>query len=478
MLYIVIQFFCFNGKPLTISKETTFITEPLLSSGKFVDYFKAVENEVYPKEMKTDDNGYRLIVQTLGVIDREDWADKPTLVNLLNPLENLPERVSQIYEKLGLEYDPDFKPTVKIESPKSFLQHLDPDGTKDLIKNYETFTEEHGYWTIQDFPQLETYINDNTAGLDILAAAVRKKTFCMPMVRYRDDAPLLEVMTPVEIETMRAFARAVQCRAFFRIGNGEIDKAIDDILTLHYFARHIVKQGPLFDGMVGLSFELTAHRVGINAHPKHPAAKEQLQRLLNEREKLPPLCSFDESMKRERMFCLGLLQDMSRGIIYNNVFERLPAIGDCHVYDYNEAMKVMNRCFDEAEKADADMDTYIEKNLRSPSSLWTIIKRFPTAKGRGQWVGTMMTIILVPAAFETGKNAWQRTDIQQDLMMKGTVQLIQEMKPSAQPATEVLLEAPFADMYAEKKIVFCRSGAIKIKEEKKRSINPPSGKEK
>ncbi len=51
---------------LRISRETTYITQPLTSDGTRVDYFAALEQEVYPPEMKTDDNGYRLIVRALG----------------------------------------------------------------------------------------------------------------------------------------------------------------------------------------------------------------------------------------------------------------------------------------------------------------------------------------------------------------------------------------------------------------------------
>ncbi len=62
---------------LKISKETTYITEPLTSDGTRVDYFAALEQEFYRPEMKTDDNGYRLIVRALGDVPEDGARRRP-----------------------------------------------------------------------------------------------------------------------------------------------------------------------------------------------------------------------------------------------------------------------------------------------------------------------------------------------------------------------------------------------------------------
>jgi hypothetical protein len=72
--------------PLQIAAETTHLTEPLTSDGTRVDYFAASEQMIYPPEMATEENGYRMIVEALGVV--EDIS---------------PEDARQIYEKLGLD---------------------------------------------------------------------------------------------------------------------------------------------------------------------------------------------------------------------------------------------------------------------------------------------------------------------------------------------------------------------------------------
>ena len=87
---------------LKISKETTYITEPLTSDGTRVDYFAALEQELYPPEMKTDDNGYRLIVRALG--------DVPENLQENETRGDAEARAAQVYEKLGL--DPAIEPTM------------------------------------------------------------------------------------------------------------------------------------------------------------------------------------------------------------------------------------------------------------------------------------------------------------------------------------------------------------------------------
>ena len=108
VLLILFVYWNFLRTPrLRISKETTYMTEPLTSDGTRVDYFQAFEQEFYPPEMKTDDNGYRLIVRALGdVADHEacDWMGTKS--------STMPRpRAAQVYEKLGL--DPALKPTMQ-----------------------------------------------------------------------------------------------------------------------------------------------------------------------------------------------------------------------------------------------------------------------------------------------------------------------------------------------------------------------------
>ncbi len=94
----------FRSIPLRISKETTYITEPLDATGKWVDYFRAMELKLYPPEMKTDDNGVRVLTRALGF--GQETAS--------------PEFVKIYYEKLDL--NPNVPPTHFFLEPEEYFK--------------------------------------------------------------------------------------------------------------------------------------------------------------------------------------------------------------------------------------------------------------------------------------------------------------------------------------------------------------------
>ena len=152
----------FRSVPLRISPETTYITEPLDASGKWVDYFRAMELKLYPAEMKTDENGVRIITRALGIGE-----------------EKSPEFVEIYYEKLGL--DPSMPPT------HSFVP-----------------------WDDEGSLPIEDWLHDNSPALDIIAEAAAKPAFMFPLVRLRDDAVLtmLKLELP-EMQATREYARGL-----------------------------------------------------------------------------------------------------------------------------------------------------------------------------------------------------------------------------------------------------------------------------
>ena len=115
VLFVLLAIFIYwnflRWPELKISRETTYITEPLTADGKRVDYLAAYEREFYPPEMKTDDNGYRLIVRALG----------PGVLATCVACRKLTRRLlfAQICEKLGL--DSTVPPTMTCEEGEEFL---------------------------------------------------------------------------------------------------------------------------------------------------------------------------------------------------------------------------------------------------------------------------------------------------------------------------------------------------------------------
>ncbi|MHB8973771.1 MAG: DUF1559 family PulG-like putative transporter [Pirellulaceae bacterium] len=287
---------------LTISKETTYITQPLTSDGTRVDYFAALEQDCYPPEMKTDDNGYRLIVRALG--------DAPE--NRENETSGDAEaRTVQVYEKLGL--DPAIKPTMTYIETHDFLreygtrQGLDEKQTNDL----EARANEP--WTLADLPMMGPWLEKNGPVIDLVGEAVRKSTFRFPLVRPHEDSILLEMVVLGEMQRTRSFARMIQTRVHYRIGMGDIDGAIYDVITGKRLARHVQCQGTLIARLVGIAVEGIADTLGLAANRKSQPTEEQLQRFVAELNSLPPRPDIDRMMLAERYLTLDWLQAVAHG---------------------------------------------------------------------------------------------------------------------------------------------------------------------
>jgi hypothetical protein len=342
--------------PWKISRETTFITEPLTRDGKRVDYFAALERELYPPQMKTDDNGYRLIVRALGDA-RTDGTEK-----LLT---------DQTYEKLGL--DPTTKPVLSyIESNEFLRTYCKTKGiSEEKAEEWENKLDKP--WTLDDFPMMEPWLQQNGPALDMLATAVRKSTYCIPLVRSNEDATFVEILVPGEMQRTRSFARSAAHRASYRIGTGDVDGAMDDVITCERLGRHTESQSTLVARLVGIAVEGIAVSRSIATGKSQPS-KEQLQRFQRELDQLPPRPSMERSVLSERYYVLDVLQGMAAerqsltAILstYRHSEESDTGIAAYVSVDWNTVMSRVNARYDDWEHEQALRPW----TLLSPSSLF------------------------------------------------------------------------------------------------------------
>ena len=313
----VVKWIClFHDTPLKISKETTYITEPLTADGKRVDYFLALEQELYPPTMKTDDNGYRLIVRAFGPMIDSFYTETEAAI-----------LAQQVYDKLGL--DPKVKPTLTYEDPSDFLQrYQDAQIEKEENENSEanledidlspmTEEESEAYenldektyrpWTLEALPMMDQWLKQNDPALNVVGEAVRKPDFCQPLTRYKNNPNLFANPLP-EVQQYRGYARGFTARANYRIGTGDLDGAIDDIISCHALGRQIGKKGSLTEILVGIAIEGMAKSIGITGSLEHQPKQAQLQRLTDGLRKLPPPPSMKNTDPYERYSILDIIQ--------------------------------------------------------------------------------------------------------------------------------------------------------------------------
>ncbi len=339
---------------LKISKATTYITEPRTIDGAQVDYFATFEREFYSGKMKIEDNGYRLIVAALG-----HAADDAT------------ERAfsGEFYEKLGL--DPKTAPTLSYTETYDFLHdYCAAEGLGQKQADEWDARVFYAPWTFDDLPMLEKWHEENTAVLDLVAKAVRHPAYRFPIIRTSEDATLVKTTQWWgEIQRTRSFARMLDARACYRIGIGDLDGAIDDVITCARLGRHTAHQGTILGRLVGIAVEGVAASIGVAALQESSASLEQLRRLIDELDALPPQPSWDRTLLAERYHALDFFQAMAHGeeslaelkewgiieINANNTVMKLPV-------DWNIAMRRINELYEDFDAG----NPWPSPNLQSP----------------------------------------------------------------------------------------------------------------
>ena len=292
--------------PLRISRETTYITEPLTSDGTRVDYFAAFEQFSYRPEMKTDDNGYRLIVRALGA------GGTPSGHAPKSPEDQIREQ--EIYRKLGL--DPQVAPTMVHESPQDYLyRHVRAQGL-DESQQYELeFALESRLsapWTLSELPMMGPWIEQHQAIAALLGEAVRKPFFltvpCRP--RHPDSRDLFVCD---DVPRIREFGKILQAFSCYRIGDGDLEGGMYDLISCARLARHLQRQAAITSHMAGLAMEGFAASTAIAGNRKALPNREQLSRFVAELDALPPSISLDELAIGERWRMLNLIQRVAHG---------------------------------------------------------------------------------------------------------------------------------------------------------------------
>ncbi|MGL4943128.1 MAG: DUF1559 domain-containing protein [Thermoguttaceae bacterium] len=399
ILAVPVWYFCLYAPPLRISKETTYVLGPLTADGKQIDYFRAFEEMSYPAEMKTDDNGYRVIVRSIGAGDAYNEDNE----------KELAWRRPQIYAKLGL--DPNVAPTLSLISPDTFftrqLKELDEssDAHKELAARRDAYWQRDKpwitYWSREDFPIPPEWLEQNTAGLDLLAEAVRKPYFCVPYLRENKNEPWNPMVLSIlpDIQRLRDFARAGQGRATYRIGTGDIDGAIDDIITIYRLGRYTGRHSTLVSWLVGLAIEGVGASIDIAGNPASPPSREQLERLRSELAALPPLQTCAEAFATERLFGLACLQfQMSGQPIHDSFPSWMSSPLVRMAIDQNVLCQTLNKGYDkmigvaQGTSDNAAFETWASSLRPSFNPL-----QWLTPSGRSEQVGSVLQSLLLPA---------------------------------------------------------------------------------
>ncbi len=337
---------------ITISKETTFITEPLDADG-YPDYVAAM-NRHCSRGVTPENNAAVLFWKAVG------------------PAEIEPERREKYFEMLGIAPLPE-KGDYFRTSDEQVELHKSPEKSDDedteeyhpdlLYKQIYVVTRRP--WSREEFPVWAEWLKVNQRPMALLTEASKRPRRYDPWF-FNKDETMIDV--PMQIMQYRDVVRAFAARAMLRTHQGKTDEAWEDYLTCHRLAR-LLGQGPtMIESLVAMTLNSRAQtgETALIEHAKLPA--ERIAAMQRELDSLPPLFDAVEVLNvGERLFFLSCvlpavrktpaernayLKKLNAGLLSDSEAFKpiLDAMGDTEI-DWDVALRVGNSWYDRLVEA-------------------------------------------------------------------------------------------------------------------------------
>lgn len=272
--------------------------------------------------MKTDANGFRRIVLAVG--------GKPFLGDSID----WPVYVPLMYEKLGM--DSMVVPDMEFVDPYVILKQHAKYNDLDEYEFRKKISS--GPWSLDDYPMLEDWVNESGPFLDLFADACMCETFDVPLLRLHENQPIFSLVNrPHDVQ--RDMGNALAARARYRLGQGDIDGAINDRIACAALGRHLERFAVSVHWLRGTAVGSISNSIAICAPPERIPNVAQLDRLKDGLARLPKHVPAEEVLEYERYMGLDMIQnDFLRG-------KSLSAFGKS-LLDKNAAMRRYNSDFD------------------------------------------------------------------------------------------------------------------------------------
>ena len=242
---------------VTISKETTRITEPLKPSG-YPDFLEA-ENIAARGQVTPETNGLLLILHAVG------------------PNNVTPEQTEEFYRRLGI--DPPTKQRHEYVSYAKFVEQLKPaelpkaNAKERAIKDrdernqarrerVELEFDECGEipWTSKDHPLVARWLEEQKESLSELDRLRDYPEAYLPLVTGKQNRSLLLADNPGR-EMIRRVALDLRIRALNSIAEKNYDAALDDVERLFVMRRYLLQRNHFSDLLTSNSMRWILHPV-------------------------------------------------------------------------------------------------------------------------------------------------------------------------------------------------------------------------
>jgi hypothetical protein len=258
---------------LTISTETTRITEPLRADG-YVDYITAL-NQHFSQGVTPDNNAAVLMIKAMG----------PGVI---------PKEIREQYVKmLGISPLPEEGPyfvafgTYAERAQKAATPGKQP-SNEDSQKSWDDLTRAMDRpWSKVELPLAAAWLEVNERSLAMIVEATRRPRRYDPLLAT-GYPPVMCTLLPM-VQAHRDAARALAARAMLRLGAGRIEEAWQDTLACHRLSRLTSQGGTIIELLVAIAIDGITCRAerAILAQANLTAA--QARQTYDDLGRLPPL---------------------------------------------------------------------------------------------------------------------------------------------------------------------------------------------
>jgi hypothetical protein len=298
VLLLLLLFMFFPSGPLiTISKETTYITEPLRPDGT-VDYVAAL-NQHYGEGVTPENNAAVLFWQAAG------------------PKAIPPELREAFFKKLGIAPLP--------EAGDYYVDRYVFAGV-DFKVRWPQFGEAMDRpWSKEEFPIVAQWIECNEKPMELVIEGCSRPRCYDPLV---PDDVLVKLDPFPHCYQHRNFMQFLIARAMLRLKEDKIDEAWADLLAIRRLAR-LVSQGPgSIDVLVALNCDEVAF-FGERFLLSHGSlTAEKIAAMRADLDQLPPMAKWPEKLDMfERFMLLDMISVYARtGTVPMKAFQPDPVL--------------------------------------------------------------------------------------------------------------------------------------------------------
>lgn len=297
--------------PFRISKQTTYITEPLTEAG-LVDYATYLNRQM-SRGVPPDNNAAVLYWQAIGKTENELYSSA-LFKNLAKELGVDPvsfKSYNKLKDELGTdpfdESGPHLVGLGAIAEQAGVKIDYSPAST--LGAQYD-LAQEHP-WKSSEAPLVKKWLDSNRKPLELVLAASKRTHYYRPLVSENGYPTYLMTALLPDMQQYREIARLLSIRALLAMGESRPDDAIRDLLALHRVARHTAQGATPIEMLVGMALDSVAHGADRQLVNSHVATTGQLAEYARQLAKLPRLTDIQRVSQTDRFTELESLQTIA-----------------------------------------------------------------------------------------------------------------------------------------------------------------------